>query len=44
MVAMFENFVGVTQEEDVPQVSRRSVDFSNAVFTIVLYCYSCIYA
>lgn len=25
MVAMFENFVGVTQEEDVPQVSKRSV-------------------
>lgn len=27
MVAMFENFVSVTQEEDVPQVSKRSVDF-----------------
>lgn len=25
MVAMFENFVSVTQEEDVPQVSKRSV-------------------
>lgn len=24
MVAMFENFVSVTQEEDVPQVSKRS--------------------
>lgn len=23
MVAMFENFVSVTQEEDVPQVGRR---------------------
>lgn len=25
MVAMFENFVSVTQEEDVPQVAARSV-------------------
>ncbi len=27
MVAMFENFVSVTQEEDVPQVRRRSCHF-----------------
>lgn len=26
MVAMFENFVSVTQEEDVPQVSALRVD------------------
>lgn len=34
MVAMFENFVSVTQEEDVPQVSKRSVGSSSAVFTV----------
>lgn len=26
MVAMFENFVSVTQEEDVPQVGRVDVE------------------
>ena len=37
MVAMFENFVSVTQEEDVPQVSKRSVGSSCAAFTIFLH-------
>lgn len=27
MVAMFENFVGVTQEEDVPQVTKNVFHF-----------------
>lgn len=36
MVAMFENFVSVTQEEDVPQVSKRSIVFSRAVLMALL--------
>lgn len=36
MVAMFENFVSVTQEEDVPQVSKRSIGFSRAVLMALL--------
>lgn len=41
MVAMFENFVSVTQEEDVPQVSKRSVGslgyFHNFSVPFILY-------
>lgn len=33
MVAMFENFVSVTQEEDVPQVSQKSAGSPMAVLT-----------
>lgn len=36
MVAMFENFVSVTQEEDVPQVGRESMRSDpTALFTIL---------
>lgn len=46
MVAMFENFVSVTQEEDVPQVSHRSAGSSRAVFmgtiTLPLLLYLCL--
>jgi hypothetical protein len=35
MVAMFENFISVTQEEDVPQVEQRRIHTEDRVMGAV---------